>query len=197
MFLAKWTLKIEDYIQLTKGTPEGEHDLIWSLFNNHQGNRPWQYKIESIKDGLVIWIRSRIKFEKEPIYGTFIFKEVGIPTSEWYQVKVSLNPIVEKREDKKNSVRIPLIHEEQINAFVRRIFTRHGFEIKSFSASKPIKTISNRKITFTKSEVVGIVKVVDQQKFINAVENGIGKEKSYGCGMLCLIPINEPESDNE
>lgn len=197
MFLAKWIMSPKDYIMATEGTPEGEHTLVWSLYNDHKGDRPWQYRVEEIKNEIVIWIRSKIKFEKEPTFGNFIYKEVGIPSSEWYQVKVTLNPIVEKKQNNRNSIRVPLFKTEDVDNFVKRVFERNGIQIVKFNSSKPMRTISNKKITFCKSDIVGVAKVLDHEKLINAIQNGMGKERSYGCGMLCVIPISEPEFEIE
>lgn len=197
MFIAKWVMSITEYICMTKGTPEGEHDLVWSLYNDHNGNRHWQYKVETSDNGVVLLIESSIKFEKEPVCGTFVFKEIKIPESEWYKVKVTLNPIIQLKEiGKKNPKRIPLIKPDHIKSFVENIFLLNGLEIKSFNASKPVGTISMKGINFVKSEIVGVVKVLNKQKVFSAIEKGIGKERSYGCGMLCLTPINEPDFED-
>lgn len=192
MFLAKWTMSFEEYLYATKGTPEGEHKLVWSLYKDHNGKRYWQYRIENLGNIVIILIESSIKFEKETNIGTFIFKEIEIPDSKYYHVKVTLNPIIQKKElGRKNSKRIPLIKDYDIKNFIKNKFLFHGLEIKSFVATKPIKTVSMQDIIFTKIEVSGVVKVINKEKVLNAIKNGIGKEKSYGCGMLCLIPVNE------
>lgn len=56
-----------------------------------------------------------------------------------------------------------------------------GTEIDSFAAKHPI--------TISKAKVIGSFKVTDKEKFTKTFKNGIGRSKSFGCGLLQIMPI--------
>lgn len=67
------------------------------------------------------------------------------------------------------------VNEDEVNIVER------GFELLRKSGSKSVKVV---KATFE-----GILTVVDEDKFKSVLENGFGKKKAYGFGLMTVIPM--------
>ena len=67
------------------------------------------------------------------------------------------------------------VNEDEVNIVER------GFELLRKSGSKPVKVV---KATFE-----GVLTVVDEDKFKLLLENGFGKKKAYGFGLMTVIPM--------
>ena len=67
------------------------------------------------------------------------------------------------------------VNEDEVNIVER------GFELLRKSGSKSVKVV---KATFE-----GVLTVVDEDKFKSVLENGFGKKKAYGFGLMTVIPM--------
>ena len=67
------------------------------------------------------------------------------------------------------------VNEDEVNIVER------GFELLRKSGTKPVKVV---KATFE-----GVLTVVDEDKFKSVLENGFGKKKAYGFGLMTVIPM--------
>ena len=67
------------------------------------------------------------------------------------------------------------VNEDEVNIVER------GFELLRKSGTKPVKVV---KATFE-----GVLTVVDEDKFKTVLENGFGKKKAYGFGLMTVIPM--------
>ena len=73
-----------------------------------------------------------------------------------------------------------------------------GFEVKNPMLQKTGTVAFSRRntvndkyerIAFRTAEFAGELKVIDRERFRSAVFNGLGKKKSYGCGLRRIFPI--------
>ena len=67
------------------------------------------------------------------------------------------------------------VNEDEVNIVER------GFELLRKSGTKPVKVV---KATFE-----GVLTVADEDKFKTVLENGFGKKKAYGFGLMTVIPM--------
>jgi CRISPR system CASCADE complex protein casE len=67
------------------------------------------------------------------------------------------------------------VNEDEVNIVER------GFELLRKSGTKPVKVV---KATFE-----GVLTVVDEDRFKSVLENGFGKKKAYGFGLITVIPM--------
>jgi len=68
-------------------------------------------------------------------------------------------------------------------------FTVNDFEIEGHRWQKIDKPGAAKPIEFNELDVAGIMTVTDTAKLINAVKNGIGRERAFGCGMMFLYVV--------
>ena len=67
-----------------------------------------------------------------------------------------------------------------------------GFKIKKIGISPVFNNYSRiKKTTISTCNVLGVVEIFDETKALDAFEKGIGKERSFGYGMLCLTPLKD------
>ncbi|OZG60841.1 type I-E CRISPR-associated protein Cas6/Cse3/CasE [Bifidobacterium myosotis] len=80
----------------------------------------------------------------------------------------------------------------------------HGFEILPDDYDEPSVTVSQRHqerfgrdgktVTLTTAVFDGRLRVTDADLFRQALCHGIGRAKGFGCGLLTVAPIREPQS---
>lgn len=87
----------------------------------------------------------------------------------------------------------PLKEEDKIPYF-SQLLSKHGMGVlsmtqkHSFDNNIQFKGASARVVIHT-CDVVATVKVMDVEAFINAYQLGVGRYKTYGCGMLNITKI--------
>ena len=103
---------------------------------------------------------------------------------------VRVNPVarreIDQGESKKISYRI-ITGEESVTDWFRNLAKNRGFEILD-CVSNSEKSILGKsgKESVNLYRVEGIAKVVDEQKAKEALKNGIGRAKIFGCGLLTI-----------
>ena len=72
--------------------------------------------------------------------------------------------------------------------------SQYGFEVKEASVLRQpwyhVQT-SSGPITLMPAELLGVLKIVNKALFKASFEQGIGRMRGYGCGLLLLRPLDE------
>ena len=195
MYLYKWILTPEESAHLFKDDLYLVHQEVWKMFGEGTALRPFLYRAV----GPDILVQSSSLVVHPPQVGTLLGKEIPESLEGMYRLTATLNPVVDKSrmsEGKKNSARVPLGKEADILAWAADRLLKNGLSLKSLLVSPHTRRTSRLKgITVSTVEVTGVVLVTDPVKAVQALMNGIGKEKSFGCGMLCLTKIDGTSSD--
>lgn len=173
------------------------HRIIYSLFPKQDNETrnflfadkggDWNYR--------QILILSKRKPET-PEFGEIISKEIPESFLGWdyYGFEVIVNPIQRNGPSKKT---MPIRGMENLHKwFIQRAATM-GFEVEPeslqvtrigvqrFDKDKEV-TITHGTATF-----IGKLKVIDRQVFIKSFEQGIGRAKGFGFGLLQIVPIQK------
>lgn len=106
-----------------------------------------------------------------------------------YSFRVAINPV-----RRKGSVEIPITNKVEVLAWFAEKAPVWGFKVDVSSIE--IDTVGalqfqdkgGREVTLCQAKIRGSLKVVDREKFIGSAKNGIGRGKSFGCGLLLLQP---------
>jgi len=87
----------------------------------------------------------------------------------------------------------PVIEEDKLKVWLDKRATDNGFEVVRLvsSCEDPeisYKKIGDKEIKQTHHSVLmnGIIKIIDEEKFIHALQSGIGRARSYGFGLLSV-----------
>jgi CRISPR system Cascade subunit CasE len=140
----------------------------------------------------------------QPEYGLVESKTIPASFFKWdtYGFEIRLNPT--KRE--KNSGKIvPVQGTEKQESYVKKKKLLEWFCVKSenwgFSTDHDSLQIQrtdvqafekdNRQVTQNSATFIGKLRVKDRSLFIKSFEEGIGRGKSFGFGLLELVPLQE------
>lgn len=112
--------------------------------------------------------------------------------------RLTANPTVKKvrradNGERLNSNRVPLVHEEKQEEWLKKQAVAHGFRLLDLSISQANKQTSRKKengrpITLYTVQFDGRLQVTDPDKLLTAVQTGVGPAKAFGCGLLSLAP---------
>ena len=142
-------------------------------------------------DGQTILLTSEDEPDKEALgkYGKVAIKDYSkfvenISSTRPYRFKLVANPL---QMDIKNR-RIPCHGNSQRLEWLKKQGARYGFTIIQAQVVG-YKENKIRKHRFTVKSVTfeGILQVTDIEKFKQALKQGIGREKAYGCGMVTIM----------
>ena len=142
-------------------------------------------------DGQTILLVSDDEPDKEALsrYGKVITKDYSkfvenISSTRPYQFKLVANPL---QMDIKNR-RIPCHGNSQRLEWLKKQGARYGFtiiqaQVVGYNENK----IRKHRFTVKSVTFEGILQVTDIEKFKQALKQGIGREKAYGCGMVTIM----------
>lgn len=101
-----------------------------------------------------------------------------------YQFKLVANPLQNDIKDR----RIPCHGNKQRLEWLKKQGKRYGFTVIQAKITG-YKENKIRKHGFTVKSVTfeGILQVTDTKKFSQALAQGIGREKAYGCGLMTIM----------
>lgn len=170
----------------------GDMQLICDIFGQFDSSagKPFLFRKEVKTSSVEFIIRSDIKPLRVSTGCKILTKEV--PQSyfdkDLAEIKVTLNPIVQKA-GQKNAKKVPLKSEEDIRLYVNKIFNKSGIEPVSIRIGKPVNDVGLKmgyRITVSKVDVEGIIKITDKRAFLDALESGVGAAKRFGCGLMLI-----------
>jgi CRISPR system Cascade subunit CasE len=179
------------------------HKDILSAFPDYNGNVREKlnilYKVIKIKEKINILIKSDIEpdWDKSRIYKNMQHESKNmsgikdkITNGDIFQFDIDVCPSKKIKTGSKNSKRIFLYKREDQTEWLERKGEQNGFEvfhIEQIDIDEP-ETLYGRKkdVFFYKTKMTGVLKVIDKDKFINALYKGIGSEKAFGCGLLTI-----------
>ncbi len=110
-----------------------------------------------------------------------------------YLFKVTVNPVLVTKSNEKRKV-IPIKDVTEIKKWFVNKCLKNGMEVNSnsldlISQKADIFKANNIKNVINKCVLQGQLKVIDQEKFRYAIFNGIGRSKTFGCGLMQVLPI--------
>ncbi|MBQ6108977.1 MAG: type I-E CRISPR-associated protein Cas6/Cse3/CasE [Thermoguttaceae bacterium] len=207
MFLTQLLLTTQDMIDLRIKDDYAVHKIVYSFFCKEDGNRILYVDKGLQKGHRVLWILSQTK--PEIPFGEFETKEVSgdFLNHKRYSFEIVLNPVKKSKEKGKLvAIRIPPKTKENedlrerakelLDWFFKKA-EQNGFApdqeklqflpkpTQTFSQkNKPEQTVTHNKVLFS-----GTLTVTDPERFRAAFEQGIGKAKAFGFGLLQLVPI--------
>jgi len=198
-------LKREDF-QLVRKQNNGVfdtytiHKLVYSLFpkeDESQRSFLFVYKGGDFSEKRILLLS-----EKEPLQpavGTIESKEIpsAFLEQDYYGFEVQMNPV---RRDSKSGKIFPVKGKNEIAAWFSEKSPGFGFEVMSGSLSVSDTDVleftkEGKHVVLGKAVCTGRLKVTDRQLFIKSFENGLGKGKAFGFGLLQIVPLSIASAD--
>ena len=119
----------------------------------------------------------------------------SIEEGEKYLFRVTLNPVVARKEEKARGRVYPLLNTKDQEDFLLARSEKNGFSLdagdfkivnRSFI---PLKKEGKKLVNLNKVTYEGILTVKDKETFYKTLTQGFGKKKAYGCGLLTVIKV--------
>ena len=119
-----------------------------------------------------------------------------LPVGAHLYFRLRANPTLKKRrEDDKNSNRVPLVHEEEQQEWLQRKGELHGFHVIHSQISGDDKLTDwirrdeeSHRLQIYTVQFDGLLQVFDGVLFAQALATGIGPARAFGCGLLSIAP---------
>ena len=195
MFLSRLLLSQRDLLINRYFDEYGLHQLVYSLFPN-SSERDFLYFVDHGSFGNVKIIIQSLTVPEH--YGIGRLDTRTVPDEFYHQnryfFRVRVNPVV-KCSGK--MIRIEGRTQEAAAWLCRRAdtfgvrFEEDTIDKESGGIIRMRKQRDSVPITISYADMTGILEVVDRDKFLTTVSNGIGGHKGFGFGLLQLRPIKE------
>ena len=177
------------------------HKYLWRLFPGRPDDkRDFLFRWDNNSDKSVIHLLSKCEPKTLPKLGNWTTKKIFFPfqRGDFFQFQIRINPVKvicpEGKESRKRK-RVPLFENSQIVSWFEKKGLQNGFKIFSekirLEKSPPIfcyKLKSERSFHHN-VDITGILQVVEEDLFLQAITQGIGKGKAIGFGLLLLQPL--------
>lgn len=134
-------------------------------------------------------------------YGEVQSKEISADFLQYdcYRFKVVVNPT---RRDSASRKLVPVKGREAIAQwFVERAANSWGFKviIPQLQVDNTdvliFKGKADRQVTLAQAQVQGVLQVTNRQQFIQSFQQGVGRGRAFGCGLLQIVPFVENPFD--
>ena len=203
MFLSKLVLnELNRKVYLDLGNAHKFHQRIMQGFPDQEVEFPrqdWQilYRQEPEPLSNVILVQSNQEPDWSKLPDGYLLEDKTsvkpVDLSHWQldstlRFRIKVNPV---KRDAKTRKLIPLYKRDEHLAWFHRKAEQNGFQLNSVD-SIPVPNITGSKgkrsgrIKIFAVLLQGQLQVRDREKFITAICQGIGKGRSYGCGLLSI-----------
>ena len=157
------------------------------------------FRLEQDNGKVVAYVQSKVEpdwSELEP--RSFLEPPVHKPISEaigsitngrTLAFRLRANPTKRIFSGKKNPKKVGLLKEEEQLEWLNRKATDGGFEVLSVRVVREGSLRTRDGKTFESALFDGVLKATDSERFLKAVESGIGVSRAYGFGLLSLAPF--------
>jgi len=202
-YLTRVVVPKADILRFRIGDRYAWHKEIWKAFPaTPQGTSDlFQWRIDRKEAATILWILSRVRPERQN-WGRWDTNEVAdsFLRRRRYFFSLCANPTVMtvvRKDDgsrKKNGRRVAIYREDELKQWLQRKGEDSGFELEQIRVTPPIKEYFSKGYGKDRGvhscvEFVGVLKVVDWDKFSATYQTGIGSAKGFGFGLLLLKPV--------
>jgi CRISPR system Cascade subunit CasE len=183
------------------------HDLhrrIMQAFPDEQRDQPradWNVLFRHEPDSNVILVQSAIEpdwnglrqgyLAKDPITKLFDLDASQLHAGRVVQFRLKANP---SKRNKETGKTIGLFHQPEQLAWLERRAAQHGFTLLSVD-TVPTPNVFGMKgkgtspIRIVTVLYQGVIRIDDPALFGTAIRQGIGRGRSYGCGLLSIARL--------
>jgi len=186
------------------------HQALWRLFPGFEdADREFLFRVEQLQKGMgaQVLLQSAMQpqsSEQSPAILALREYVLNVQNGQRLRFRLRANPIKTIKDSSKGSVekkgktftktvRVPLLHEEQQQAWLERKL--QAFAQLETLIMQPEPVLYFRKAKEGRSGKIqtvmfdGVLTVTDVEAFNDQVIKGIGPAKAFGCGLLSLARI--------
>lgn len=211
MFFSKITLNKSDIFDIPLGNEYFIHQSIWEIFTDSSYRcRDFLYRMETTDkipcvyavsqrkplESIKPWVIKIKKYEPKIFENSqFFFKLRANPTlkREGKRHDVVMNHKINSRAvvASKNNLKTYEIIYNAGYKWLKAKAEKNGFQIKQLRADeykqhKFFKNKGNHIMQYSTIDFTGVLTVTNKELFLNALFEGIGSTKGFGCGLLMV-----------
>lgn len=117
----------------------------------------------------------------------------GFLDHDTYRFEVIVNPV---RRDNQSKKLVPVKGREEIEQwFMSRAKASWGFAVSAEQLQvenvRVLQFEAKHRVTLQQAKLSGYLTVTDPEAFAHSAANGIGRGRSFGCGLLQIVPVIE------
>lgn len=196
-YLSRYSLKLADIRALRLTDTYSLHRMVYSLFENVRGDDTQSHNgiLFADKGGdararNIIILSDRLP--NAPEYGTLETRPLPDTylSASAYRFEITINPV---RRANQSGKLIPVVGREAVATWFCDKAPGWGFNVLQESLLVAKTTVDvffkgGHQVTLNKATLTGYLDVTDQQLFMSHVLQGIGRARSFGCGLLQIVP---------
>lgn len=170
------------------------HKVIYSLFpRKGEGKRDFlfAYKGGSFNERTILIVSKTPPIKPE--FGEIIMKDIPNSYLQWdkYGFEITINPV---KRDSLTGKLLAIRGKQQLSEWFISKAPSFGFTVEPDSLqinnAGVVQFEKNGAVcTYNSATFMGKLTVSDRAKFIESFENGIGRAKGFGFGLMQLIPL--------
>lgn len=181
--------------------PYSLHRVVYDLFDDTRSESEKQQSVSSgilyadkggdIRGRKILMLSNRQP--NAPTHGEISMRKITDDFLDYprYRFEVVINPT--KRQSGGGKL-IPLRTRENIAKWFVEKAPQWGFEVKAEHLAVGNVLVKQfqkeeRTITQAQAQILGQLTVINKEKFMQSFQQGIGRGRSFGCGLLQIVPI--------
>ena len=199
MYLTKAIIPKVELVERQANGLYGWHKLVWSFFRPPGATvadlRDFLFRADYCPDGVCFLVSSQRQPTKPEWLDSQNWNAKSIAPDfqarRIYRFSVRANPT--KDVDQK---RQPLRNRADRLEWLKQIGQRSGFEVENDfvrignGIPTPLEKTDGTKFTISLVDFDGFLRITDVEKFRLVYAKGFGDSRSFGCGMLLVMPAN-------
>lgn len=205
MYLSKLVLNERDRtVQRDLSNAHALHRRIMQAFPDEQRENPrsdWNVLFRQEPDSNIVLVQSGIEpnwtnlstsyLIQPPNFTAIDFATSRIEPGRVLQFRLKANP---SKRDKQSRKLIGMFDQADQIAWLERQADQHGFKLLGVDVIPTpnvfgMKEKGKAPIRLLTVMYQGILQITDSSRFINAMQQGIGRGRSYGCGLLSIARL--------
>jgi CRISPR system Cascade subunit CasE len=200
LHISRLRLSVPDLLKLRIKDAYGIHRVVYDLFEQVRCGADEKdlssgilYVDKGMKKGWREVIMVSNRSPHPPTHGDLNTQSVKPELLSYssYRFEITINPV--KRENDSRKI-VPLRTREAVTEWFTAKAPKWGFEptfleVRSMDVIQFDKAI-NQSVTLGQATLTGHLKVTDPDRFARSFEQGIGRGKAFGCGLLQIVPIS-------
>lgn len=203
MYLSRLVLNVHEMAVLRDlSNAHKLHQRIMQAFPDEENRtRPredWHILFRQEPDHDVVLVQSDLQPDWSRLPNRYLqssdFKEVNLTAEQFlshriFQFRLRANP---SKRDKQTSKIIGFYQQSDQLAWLERQGNRYGFQLLGVDVIPSpnvfgIKQQGQAPVRLVTVLYQGVLKVTDPSMFLTGIQQGVGRGKSYGCGLLSIM----------
>jgi len=205
MYLSKLVLNERDRtVQRDLSNAHDLHRRIMQAFPDEQRENPradWNVLFRQEPDRNIVLVQSDIEPNWTNLSSSYLMRPPNLTSLDFatsrldsgrvLQFRLKANP---SKRDKQSRKLVGMFHQADQIAWIERQAAQHGFKVLVVDVIPTpnvfgVKEKGKAPIRILTVMYQGILEIIEPAQFINAIQQGIGRGRSYGCGLLSIARI--------